>query len=208
MNNKKIVVGIVLAFVVLACIAVGIGIMLGDGGSKNSGARYGEGADGFKAGFDEKKHIGVAKVVTQQQVESVLGKLGSDVKDVSASGTVTLGNTLSETATFNFTTSKSKDNSFSVDARTYPSADELKKADPFKGADVEKVAGVGDEAHYSVAPFQPYLKNKEQTLIVTKDKTSYHFILSQPDGKEAINSMVARNMLLQVAKEAKLNEVK
>lgn len=155
---------------------------------------------------NENEHLGTIKVVSQSVVKSAFGA-DSTVSNPRESGTVTIGSTKSETATFPVKTPKGEV-SFEVDVRTYVSKTELSQVGPFVGTEVEKVAGVGEEAHYLVPYQQGILDEQQVALIVISGKTSYKFALVQKSDNLIYDTDAAKAIVLEIAKQAKLNEVK
>lgn len=155
---------------------------------------------------NKNEHLGTAKVVSQKTLQAAFGE-GSSASEPQESGTVNIGTTKSETATFAVKSQKG-DVSFEVDVRTYASKSDLDQNGPFVGAEEPKVSGVGEEAHYLIPYQQSILKEQQVALIVTKGKTSYKFALVQNSDNIVYDTDAAKAIVLEVAKKANLNEVK
>ncbi len=207
MKNKKTIIIIATVIVAVAGIAAVIYIISKDKASDgNPGAYYGSSADGFTTSVNKDEHLGTVKVAPKDAVVAAFGQ-GAEVTDPEESGTVHLGTTKSETATFAVKTSKGNA-TFEVDVRTYASKSDLTKANVFVGAEEEKVEGVGEEAHYLVPAQQGMLKEQQVALLTVKGKTSYKFAVVQQSDAIAYTTDEAKAIVLEIAKKANLNEVK
>lgn len=207
MKNKKLIVIVATLAVAVAGVAAIAYIISKDKESDgNPGAYYGSTADGFTTGFNKDEHIGAINVVSKPVVETAFGE-GVEVGDPEESGTVRLGTTKSETATFPIKTSRG-DVVFEVDVRTYASKDDLGKAGIFVGAEEPKVEDVGEEAHYFVPAQQDIFTEQQVGLLAKKDKTSYKFAIVQQTDNTIYTVDEAKAIVLEIAKKAKLSEVK
>lgn len=205
--DKRVIVAIAVVLVAIIGVAVTVYIIKNDKSQiDNPGAYYGQSADGFSANVDKNKQLGAGKVLTSEQVSAGFGE-GTTVAKPSLSGTVNLGTTKSETATYNVKTPKG-DVTFETDVRTYASSADLRRANPFAGAEQEKIDVQGQEAHYLVPFGQELLPDQQVALLTTKDKTSYKFALIQQKDKVYYSLDDAKRIVLELAKQAKLNEVK
>lgn len=203
--NKRKLVALVLILVVLAGGVV-LAYMLKNDifGVNNPGAKYGCDADGYCVGVNPDKHIGAVKVVKKSDVEASFKS--ATISDPKESGTVTVGETEAETATYEVKTDKGTVE-FQVDAKRFPSKEAREQANVFLGAEVAKVEGLGDEAHYYVPPAWQEPGSKQVSLFVVKDKVSYKFAIVQPAGKNIYSQEAAKPILLEIAKKANLNKV-
>lgn len=207
MNKKRLMVIVALVLVVMAGAGVLTYVIVHDkSGVNNPGAQYGIGADGYGASINPNEHLGTAKVLTKDQVNAGFGGKAT-VSKPEESGTLHLGDVKGETATYTVKTAKG-DVSFEVDVRTYPSVEALQSAGPFAGAEQAKVAGLSTEAHYLIPYGQQALDEQQVALLTTKDKTSYKFALVQKSDKIIYGTDEAKALLLEIAKQAKLSEVK
>ena len=205
--NKRMLVIAGVVVVAIVGVAVIFFIIKNDRQSvDNPGAYYGQDADGFKANVNPDEHLGTVKILSTDAVKSGFGD-GAAVEKPKESGTVNLGETKSETATYIVKTSRG-DVTFEVDVRTYTSADELKKSNPFLGAEQAKVDVLGNEAHYLVPYGQEIFNEQQIALLTTNGKTAYKFALVQPRDKILYSVEEAKPILLDIAKQAKLSEVK
>ncbi|KKW03347.1 MAG: hypothetical protein UY35_C0007G0029 [Candidatus Saccharibacteria bacterium GW2011_GWC2_48_9] len=205
--NKRKIVAIAIILVAIAGVAVILYIIKNERpGGNNPGAYYGQTADGFSASVDADKHLGTVDVVS---VEDVAKAFGSDAK-VSVpdeSGTVNLGTTKSETATFAVETPKGKVE-IEVDIRMYQTESDLNRANPFSGAERADVDEVGEEAHYFVPFQQEFLPEQQVALLTTQGQTSYKFALVQPSDSLIYTTDEAKAIVLAIAKQANLSAVK
>lgn len=207
MKNKKL--SIIIAIIVVAVAGVGAVtyIISNDKNyGSNPGAYYGSSSDGFTASVDHDKHLGTVNVVSKDAVTTAFGQ-GAEVANPKESGTVNLGTTKSETATFAVKTPKG-DVAFEVDVRTYASRADLDKAGAFVGTEQSKIEGVGEEAHYLVPLHQGLLREQQVALLAISGKTSYKFALVQQADKILYTTDEAKAIVLEIAKQAKLAAVK
>lgn len=204
MNKRKLVIP-ALILVVLAGGAVLVYALKNDIlGVSNPGAKYGCDADGYCVGVDPSKHIGAAKVVQKSELEAAFKP--ASVGDLKESGTVTEGDTQSETATYKIKNSKGTVE-FQVDAKRYKSKADREQANVFVGAEVQKVDNVGEEAHYFVPPAWQEPGSRQVALFAVKDKTSYKFAIVQPADAQIYSEQDAKTILLDIAKKADLSKV-
>ena len=200
---------VITGVVVVAVVGVAvIGFIVTNDKSKvdNPGAYYGQDADGFSANVNPDQHLGTVKVVSVDAVKSGFGD-GASVEPPKESGTVNLGATKSETATYVVKTPRG-DTTFEVDVRTYTTAGDLKKSNPFVGAEQATVEGLSNEAHYLIPYGQEMFNEQQVALLTTSGKTAYKFAIVQPSDKILYSVEEAKPILLEIAKQAKLNEVK
>lgn len=205
--NKRLIVIVALVLVVIAGIATVLYVVLYDKDTiNNPGAQYGVGADGYGASVKPNEHLGTAKVLSREQVQSGFGN-GAKASKPDESGTLYLGDVKGETATYAVKTSKG-DVSFEVDVRTYPTVDDLKAAGPFVGAEQAKVDGMARESHYLIPYGQEMFKEQQVALLTTKDKTSYKFAIVQKADSLVYGADEAKAILRDIATKANLAEVK
>ena len=200
---------VIIGVVVIAVVGVAVIVFVIKNDKQpvdNPGAYYGQDADGFSANVNANEHLGTGKVLSTDAVKSGFGE-GTTVETPKESGTVNLGETKSETATYIVKTSRGNV-TFEVDVRTYASAADLKKSNPFLGAEQAKVEGLGNEAHYLVPYGQEMFNEQQVALLTTSGKTAYKFALVQPSDKILYSVEEAKPVLLEIAKQAKLDEVK
>lgn len=197
--NKKIVAIVVLTLVILVGAATALYVFMNDRSPVDR-------QNDSNIGVNKDEHIGVAKVVTKQDIASAFGG-DTKVGDVEQSGTVTIDTQKMETATYKVQTTKGEV-TFDVNAITYESKEALQASDPFVGAEKAKVDGVGEEAHYFIPFGQDIFKDQQVALITIKDKTSYKFAIVQNSDDIKFSADEAKPILLEVAKKAKLEEVK
>ncbi len=204
--NKRVIVAIAVILVAIVGVAVTVYIIKHDStGTDNPGAYYGQSADGFSASVDKDAHLGTVDVLTVAQVQQGFDD-GTTVASPSESGTVNLGTTKSETATYAVETPKGKVE-FEVDVRTYVSEADLDRAEPFAGAEKATVDGVGEEAHYFVPYQQGFLNEQQVALLATHDATSYKFALVQKSDDILYTTDEAKAIVLKIAKQANLKAV-
>ena len=206
MNKRMLVItGVVLVAVVGVAV---IGFIVANDKSKvgNPGAYYGQDADGFSANVNPNEHLGTVKVVSVDAVKSGFGNEVT-VESAKESGTVNLGATKSETATYTVKSPRG-DVTFEVDVRTYATAGDLKKSNPFIGAEQAAVEGLPNEAHYLIPYGQEMLNEQQVALLTTSGKTAYKFAIVQPTDKILYSVEEAKPILLEIAKQAKLSEIK
>lgn len=154
--------------------------------------------------------LNVDRVSTKAQITQALGEQGSQVNGPETTAVLRLGEHLSQTATYTFTMTNGKKASFYVDARTYPDKKSIDEVDPL-GTNTEptKVDGVGDAARWlKKADPVMQLGDPYDSLMVVKGLTSFAFQIEQPRADVAIDKQTARDIILEVAKSAKLEAVK
>ena len=207
MKNKKLIIIIATVLVAIAGVGAIAYVISNDKKSEsNPGAYYGSSADGFTTSVDRNEHLGTVEVVSKDAVAAAFGQ-NAEVGSPEESGTVKLGATKSETATFAVKTPKGKV-SFEVDVRTYSSRVDLDKAGVFVGTQEPKVEGVGEEAHFLVPAQQDLFKEQQVALIATKGKTSYKFALVQQSDNLVFTTDEAKAIVLEIAKQSNLGAVK
>lgn len=157
---------------------------------------------------DEKKHIGVDKVLTLDEVKKALGDLGSKPEGPTLSGTLTTPELRGETAAYEFTTLKGKRAVIDVEARKYPSKEELDKSEPFKDTASEKLEGIdADKARYLLT--RSISADDRVALVATKGATVYTFRVEQNANEGVdINQLAAKRIVLRLAKSADFDAVK
>lgn len=157
----------------------------------------------------ERDTLNTDKISTKEQIADALGDNGSDITGPETTAVLRLGDQLSQTATYTFTMNNGEKAMVNVDARTYPDKETMDAVDPFTNTESEKIEGVGDEAHWlKKAPNVMQVSNPHDTLMAIKGLTSFAFQIEQPRGSVAIEKSVAREIVLEVAKQAKLEAVK
>lgn len=197
--NKKIVAIVVLTLVILVGAATILYVIMNDRSRVDR-------QNDSNIGVNKEEHIGVAKVVTKQNIAAAFGG-ATKVSDAEQSGTVTIDTQKMETATYKVQTTKGEV-TFEVNAISYESKDALQASGPFVGAEQVKVDGVGEEAHYFIPFGQNMLKEQQVSLLTIKDATSYKFAIVQNSDDVKYSADEAKPILLEVAKKAKLEEVK
>ena len=202
MDTRKKIIAIAAVIVVAVGGIIAVAYIIGN--ENKTGTRPADSTTMPSVNKDE--HLGTAKVVSQKTLQAAFGE-GSSAAAPQESGTVNIGTTRSETATFAVKSPKG-DVSFEVDVRTYASKADLEQNGPFVGAEEPKIGGVGEEAHYLIPYQQSILKEQQVALIVIKGKTSYKFALVQKSDNIVYDTDAAKAVVLEVAKKANLNEVK
>lgn len=206
-SKKQILVAL---SVVVAAVA-GLGVVVYVIGNdtppvENPGAYYGQDADGFSVAVDEEATRGTPEVVSTTQVQGGFGDAVT-IGEPRSSGVVRLGAVRGETTAFPVATPQGEV-TFEVDTRIYESADELKKAGSFAGAEEAVVEGVGDEAHYLVPFAQERMAEQQVALIATRGAVSYKFAIVQRTDGLVYDEQEARDIVLAIAKQANLAAVK
>lgn len=204
MIKKKALVVAGILVVVLAAGVVLYSVIKNDSTKNNSnpGAQYGSDF----VSVDQNGDLGTGKVVTKEQVGEAIAANGTGVAGPDLSGVLKLGDVKSQTATYTFKMNNGKEAEVNVDARTYPSIEDMGEL-PFRQTEATAVEGVGDKARFLLTEKVQLLGNNE-TLMVAKGKTSFAIALSQKPDEVAIDKVTARDIILKVAKVAQFNEVK
>lgn len=197
--NKKVAAIVAVALITIGGVAATVYIIKNDKTGRQS-------ADDTIPHVDKNAHTGVVKTVSKDIVKDAFGS-NAKVADVKESGTLYMGTTESETASYQVTTDKGAVE-FYVDVRRYESTDALKEANTFLGAEKQTVDGIGDEAHYFVPGEQDIPGERQTSLFVTKGKVSYKFALVQKVDKIIYDTDVAKAIVLKAAKQANLDKVK
>lgn len=204
MIKKKALIIAGILIVVLAAGIVLYSVIKNDATKNNSNPDAKYGSD-FVA-VDQNGDLGTGQVVTKEQVGEAIATNGSGVSGPDLSGVLKLGEVKSQTATYTFKMSNGKEAEVNVDARTYPSIEDMGEL-PFRQTEDTAVEGIGDKARFLMTEEVQLLGNNE-TLMVTKGKTSFAIALSQKRDETAIDKATARDIILKVAKVAKFDEVK
>lgn len=204
MEKKKLILIISIVIGVLLLVAVAVGLMFGDKTEPEKIEALNVDANG---------KTGVVEVVTKQQAEEALGAVATEVKNVQSSGLVNAKNKNNhqerrQTATYTFSSEKTKDNAIKIDAIVYPDEAALEASEPFAGASSEVVGGVGDMARYYIPPDITQGGKHTVMLITTKGRVSYAFMLAQPKDFIAIDDEAAKAVLAKLAQSANLDAVK
>jgi hypothetical protein len=204
MIKKK---ALIIAGILVVVVAVGVVLYLvikndATKNNNNPAASYGS----EFVSVDKNGNLGTDKVVTKEQVSEAIAANGDNISGPELSAVLTLGNVKSQTATYTFKMSNGKEAEVNVDARTYPSIEDMGDL-PFRQTEKTPVEGVGDKARFLIRENLQLLGSNE-TLMATKGKTSFAIALSQKRDEVAIDKATARDIILKVAKAAKFDEVK
>ncbi len=204
-KKKLLVIGGLIVVVVAASIVLYVVFRNSNQVASNDQAKWG--SDFVEVKKDDTLHAD--KITTTEQVKTALGEHGSQLTGPETTPVLRLGDQLSQTATYTFTMKNGQKATVNVDAHTYPSKEVMQTVNPFTNTEAAAVKGVGDEAHWLKKVPNPYqITNPHDTLMAVKGTTSFAFSLEQPHDKVAIDQAVARDIILQVAKQAKLDAVK
>lgn len=204
MIKKKALIIAGILIVVLAAGIVLYSVIKNDATKNNSNPDAKYGSDFVSV--DQNGDLGTGQIVTREQVGEAIATNGSGVSGPDLSGVLKLGEVKSQTATYTFKMSNGKEAEVNVDARTYPSIEDMGEL-PFRQTEDTAVEGIGDKARFLMTEEVQLLGNNE-TLMVTKGKTSFAIALSQKRDETAIDKATARDIILKVAKVAKFDEVK
>lgn len=155
--------------------------------------------------INKNEHIGVLDVLSKDQLRSAFGE-GAEVNDVEESGTLHSGTVRSETVTF-WVKSPEGGLKFELDARAYPTKEDLQNARVFTAAEAKKIEGVGEEAHFFVPRLQADTREHQTSLIATEGKVVYKFTIIQRQNAAAYGVTDAKAILEKAAKSANLQAV-
>ena len=159
--------------------------------------------------YDTKQHIGVGSVLAERDVTAALGSLGKDVQGPELSGTAYVANNRAETATYTFNTTSQKKVKLQIDAMVYTSANALKSAEVFRGAQAEKISGVGEEAHLVFPADDPSRNEREYALVAVKGLKSYVFMITvSTEGQLPLTRAAAKDVLIALGRKAQLDSVR
>src|SRR3990167_4346611 len=123
MIKKKALIIAGILIVVLAAGIVLYSVIKNDATKNNSNPDAKYGSD-FVA-VDQNGDLGTGQVVTKEQVGEAIATNGSGVSGPDLSGVLKLGEVKSQTATYTFKMSNGKEAEVNVDARTYPSIEDM-----------------------------------------------------------------------------------
>lgn len=157
---------------------------------------------GTNAFIEEDADLGVAKVITKQDVADALGKRAKSVKDVDVSKVFNYNGNRGQTATYVFTRDDGIESSIYVDTMQFKSKAELKGARIYTSTgDAGKINN--HPAYYLVA--QTLGAIREYRLMIVDDLKIYKFVMEQPVSNISIGETTAVAALLRVARKANLN---
>lgn len=156
---------------------------------------------GSPAFEDHNSDLGIGHVVTKDQVVAALGSVGKDIKDVSVSNVLNLGDNLGQTATYNFTLPSGAKAFIDVDIMRYASKDAFEAAGVLNGAG--KLSEInGRQVYYF--PSLVLEGNRKYTLVFTSNNDVYTFSFSQPTTKIEVQEFKAHDILAELIKNASL----
>lgn len=157
---------------------------------------------------DQEKHTGIAQALTVSQVNDALGDLGKGAKEPELSGTLNTEQLRGETASYKFTTLNGKTARVDVEVRIFSNAEAMKRSEPFKETENEKIEGTGaDEARYFIP--RSFSADEQVAVIATKGNKTFKFSVMQ-DANEGIdiNQMAGKKIVYRLAQAAKYDTVK
>jgi hypothetical protein len=167
----------------------------------NPGAERGYGANGYHAFVEPDGNLGMAKVVSKDDVETILGNKAKVVSNVDVSKVFNLDGTRGQTATYDFVRSDGVKSSLYVDLMFFKNQQTLD--DAHVTADTLKAGTInGYSAYYMHA--LTLGKDREYRLLVVNGLKVYKFVIAQPHRNVQISEVSALAALKKLAAKAHL----
>ena len=163
------------------------------------GSQPGVGANGFRAYEENNSDLGMAKVVSRDDVVAALGAKAKSVDAVSVSNVFNLNGNRGQTATYSFVRADGKQASLYVDMMFFKNYAELKSANIY-GSTKQTDDLAGHPAYYMYA--QTLGSDREYRLMVVNDLKVYKFVITQPHQDITINEVAALASLKKLAAKA------
>ena len=164
-------------------------------------AKFGVGADGFRAFVEENGDLGVRSVITKDQVAAALGDKAKSIGDADVSKVFNLNGDRGQTLSFPFIRTDGKKASLYVDVKLYKNMQSQEKDHIYTSTTKGGTAG-GHPVYYKHA--QTIGSEREYHLIVVNGLKAYRFVIAQPAKSMLINEVASLAALKRLAAEAKL----
>lgn len=155
------------------------------------------------AAYQERnKDLGVASIVSKQDVVDVFGADAKDVKDASISGVLNYNGNRGQTATYAFTLpSGAQHASLDVDVMRYASKEAFDAAMPLNGGgDLGEVAGHA----VKYLPALVIAGDRQYSILFANGNDIYKLTLLQPTVKPEILEYKAQDIMKELVKRAKM----
>ena len=167
----------------------------------NPGAQRGVGADGFQAYIEEGGDLGMGKIVSKSDVESVLGTKSKLVSNVETSKVMNLNGTRGQTATYDFVRADGKKSSVYIDVMIFKNQAALDTINPTQNTIKSSVID-GGQSYYMHA--MTFSSNREYRLLIIKGLKVYKFVVVQPWRSLTITEVAALAAMKKLATKAEL----
>lgn len=167
----------------------------------NPGAQRGVGATGFTAFTEENGDLGMGKVVSKEDVASVLGNKSKVVSNVSVSKVFNIDGSRGQTASYDFVRSDG------VKATTYVDVMVFKNQATLDAANVTKNTAKGGTVNNHPVYFmhaQTLGSDREYRLMIVKGLKVYKFVVVQPLRNITISEVAALAAMKKLAAKAEL----
>lgn len=166
----------------------------------NPGAQRGVGANGFQAYVEQNGDLGIAKLVTKDEVAKALGDKAKSVDGAQVSKVMNIDGSRGQTATYSFVRTDGKKSSLYVDLMFFKNQPTLDAAH-VTTATAKAGTISGRQAYYLHA--QTLGSDREYRLMVVDGLKVYKFVIVQPRTSIAISEVSALASLKKLAQSAR-----
>lgn len=167
----------------------------------HNASQYGVGANGFRAYVEDGTSLGIANVISKDQVVQDLGDKAKSVSDVSSSKVMNLNGDRGQTATFDFIRKDGVKSSLYADMMLFKNTASLESARITAGTGTAGTIN-GFPAYYMHA--QTLGSDREYRLMVVNGLKVYKFVIVQPFRNITISEVSAVASLKKLATKANL----
>lgn len=165
------------------------------------GIQNGVGANGFRVSLEQGTSLGVAGIVSKDQVVASLGKHAKTVGDAQVSKVLNQNGTRRQQLTFDFTRADGSPSTLYIDKLIYPSAEAIKSDNAYVGT---LAAGDINSNPIYYRRALTIGKFREYSFMIVKDTTVYKLAISQPISSITISELNSMNVLKNLALGAKI----
>jgi len=162
----------------------------------NPGAQRGVGATGFQAYAEDNSDLGMAKIVSKENVAAVLGDKAKVISNVDVSKVINVDGNRGQTATYNFVRSDGARANIYIDLMIFKNQTTFDAANvtnnTIKGGTIN-----GLQAYYLHA--QTLGSEREYRLMVIKGTNVYKFVFVQPYRNITVSEVAALATLKKLA---------